>query len=75
MNIDLRNVALEGGDHVVHFYDREADLFGVVGQHLARVARAREIRSLSPRIDIVGLSNSSLSSPESTPSRSVELVG
>lgn len=43
MTIDLRDVALEGGDHVVHFYDREADLFGVVGQHLARVARARDI--------------------------------
>ncbi len=42
MTIDLRDVALEGGDHVVQFYDREGDLFEVVGQHLARVARAQE---------------------------------
>ena len=42
MTIDLRDVALEGGDHVVQFYEREGDLFEVVGQHLARVARAQE---------------------------------
>ena len=42
MTIDLRDVELESGDHVVQFYEREADLFEVVGQHLARAARARE---------------------------------
>jgi hypothetical protein len=42
MTIDLKDVALEGGDHVVLFYEQEDDLFEVVGQHLARVARAQE---------------------------------
>ena len=42
MTIDLRDIALEGGDHVVQFYEREVDLFEVVGQHLARVIRAQE---------------------------------
>jgi hypothetical protein len=42
MTIDLRDVELESGDHVVQFYEREVDLFQVVGQHLARAARARE---------------------------------
>ena len=42
MTIDLRDVALESGDHVVQFYEREGDLFEVVGQHLARAARAQE---------------------------------
>jgi anti-sigma regulatory factor (Ser/Thr protein kinase) len=42
MTIDLRDVELENGDHVVQFYEREVDLFEVVGQHLARAARALE---------------------------------
>jgi anti-sigma regulatory factor (Ser/Thr protein kinase) len=43
MTIDLRDVPLECGDHVVHFYDREIDLFGVVGHRLARAVRAQEL--------------------------------
>lgn len=42
MTTDLRDSALESGDHVVQFYEREVDLFEVVGQDLARAARARE---------------------------------
>jgi anti-sigma regulatory factor (Ser/Thr protein kinase) len=42
VTIDLRDVALESGDHVVQFYEREVELFEVVGQHLARAARAQE---------------------------------
>ncbi len=42
MTIDLRDVALESGDHVVQFYEREVDLFEVVGRHLARAVRAQE---------------------------------
>jgi anti-sigma regulatory factor (Ser/Thr protein kinase) len=42
MTVDLRDVALENGDHVVHFYEREGDLFELVGQHLARAIRAEE---------------------------------
>jgi hypothetical protein len=42
MTIDLRDIALESGDHVVQFYEQEGDLFEVVGQHLARAVRADE---------------------------------
>ena len=65
MTIDLRDIALEGGDHVVQFYEREVDLFEVVGQHLARVIRARRLRSLSPQRHIVRHSKPSLNSPGS----------
>ena len=40
MTVDLGDVALESGDHVVQFYEREVDLFEFVGQHLARTVRA-----------------------------------
>ena len=42
LTIDLRDVALESGDHLVQFYEREVDLFEVVGRHLARTVRAQE---------------------------------
>jgi anti-sigma regulatory factor (Ser/Thr protein kinase) len=42
MTIDLRDVPLQSGDHVVQFYEREIDLLAVVGQHLARAVLSEE---------------------------------
>jgi anti-sigma regulatory factor (Ser/Thr protein kinase) len=35
MTVDVREAATDSGDHVVQFYERDADLMGSVGQYLA----------------------------------------